>query len=60
MINLSDATPFAEGGNRKCYVHPNNPNRCLKVIHPGMLEKIKKNKSWYQDLFFLIFSSIPG
>ena len=40
MINLSDATPFAEGGNRKCYVHPNNPDRCLKVIHSGLLEKI--------------------
>ena len=50
MINLSDATPFAEGGNRKCYVHPNNPDRCLKVIHSGLLEKIIKNKPWYKKL----------
>ena len=48
MINLSDAAPFAEGGNRKCYVHPNNPNRCLKVVHPGLLQEIKKNKPWYK------------
>ena len=48
MINLDDITPFAEGGNRMCFVHPNNPNRCLKVVHPGLLEKIKKNKSWYK------------
>ena len=40
MIVLSNSTPFAEGGNRKCYVHPNNPDRCLKVVHPGLLEKI--------------------
>ena len=42
MIILSDASPFAEGGNRKCFVHPDNPNRCLKVVHPGLLEKSKK------------------
>ena len=48
MINLNGITPFAEGGNRMCYVHPDNPNRCLKVIHPGLLEKIKENKSWYK------------
>ena len=50
MINLSDATPFAEGGNRKCYVHPNNPDRCLKVVHQGLVEKIKKSKPWYKKL----------
>ena len=48
MIILSDASPFAEGGNRKCFVHPDNPNRCLKVVHTGLLEKIKKNKPWYK------------
>ena len=50
MIDLSNATPFAEGGNRKCFVHPNNKDRCLKVVHPGLVEKIKKNKPWYKKL----------
>ncbi len=50
MIELSNATPFAEGGNRKCFVHPNNKDRCLKVIHPGIVEKIKKSKPWYKKL----------
>ena len=50
MINLDGMTPFAKGGNRLCFVHPNNPNRCLKVVHPGLLNKIKKNKSWYKRL----------
>ena len=50
MINLDDITPFAEGGNRMCFVHPNNPNRCLKVIHPGLLQTIIKNKPWYKKL----------
>ena len=50
MIDLLNATPFAEGGNRKCFVHPNNKDRCLKVIHPGIVEKIKKSKPWYKKL----------
>ena len=50
MIDLLNATPFAEGGNRKCYVHPNNKDRCLKVVHFGLIEKIKKNKPWYKKL----------
>ena len=31
MINLDGVQPFAEGGNRRCYVHPENSYRCLKV-----------------------------
>ena len=50
MIDLNGLTPFAEGGNRRCFVHPNNPNRCLKVIHSGLLETIIKNKPWYKKL----------
>ena len=50
MIDLNGVTPFAEGGNRRCFVHPNNPNRCLKVIHPGLLQTIIKNKPWYKKL----------
>ena len=48
MIDLSGSTPFAEGGNRKCFIHPARSDRCLKVIHPGLLEKIIKNKPWYK------------
>ena len=50
MINLDDITPFAEGGNRMCFVHPDNPSRCLKVVHPGLLEKLKKISLGIKDL----------
>ena len=50
MIDLSGSTPFAEGGNRKCFIHPAQSDRCLKVVHPGLLEKIIKNKPWYKKL----------
>ena len=48
MIDLSGSTPFAEGGNRKCFIHPIQSDRCLKVVHPGLLEKIIKSKPWYK------------
>ena len=48
MIDLSGSTPFAEGGNRKCFIHPAQSDRCLKVVHPGLLEEIIKNKPWYK------------
>jgi len=50
MINLDGQLHFAEGGNRMCFVHPDNPNRCLKITRPGILSKIKKNKPWYKQL----------
>tara|TARA_B100001250_G_scaffold62564_1_gene48949 strand:+ start:74 stop:709 length:636 start_codon:yes stop_codon:yes gene_type:complete len=50
MIDLNGVTPFAEGGNRKCFIHPDKPDRCLKVVHPGLLENVIKNKPWYKRL----------
>ena len=50
MINLDGIQSFAEGGNRKCYINPTNPKRCLKVIHENLLENLKKNSVWYKRL----------
>jgi len=38
VIDLSDQKPFASGYNRHCYLHPDNPGRCLKVIRPENIE----------------------
>ena len=35
MIKISTPTPFSSGGNRDCFVHPENPHRCLKVLREG-------------------------
>ena len=48
MIDLNGVKPFAEGGNRKCFINPQNPNQCLKVLHPGLLEKLNKDRPWYK------------
>ena len=50
MINLNGVQSFAEGGNRKCYINPKNPKRCLKVLHEDLLENLQKNSAWYKRL----------
>ena len=48
MINLNEEASFAEGGNRKCYISPQDPDRCLKVLHKGLQEELKKRVPWYK------------
>ena len=48
MINLDGVSSFAKGGNRRCYVSPINPKRCLKVLHENLLDKLKQNSAWYK------------
>jgi hypothetical protein len=50
MINLDGVSTFAKGGNRRCYVSPINPKRCLKVLHKNLLDKLKENSAWYKRL----------
>ena len=48
MINLTNAIPFAEGGNRKCFVHPEDKNKCVKVINAESFDKRINNLPWYK------------
>ena len=50
MINLEGVKPFAEGGNRFCYVHPDNKNLCLKISKPEVVKKMRSNAPWYKKL----------
>ena len=50
MINLEGVRPFAEGGNRFCYVHPDNKNLCLKISKPEVVKKMRSNAPWYKKL----------
>ena len=50
MINLEGVRPFAEGGNRVCYVHPDNKNLCLKISKPEVIKKMRSNAPWYKKL----------
>ena len=50
MINLHGVKPFAEGGNRFCYIHPNNRNLCLKVSKLEVVKNIRLKAPWYKKL----------
>lgn len=50
MIDLSNSRPFASGGNRHCYQHPDFPNRCVKVMLPGRVAELRQRAPWYKAL----------
>ena len=50
MINLDGLQTFALGGNRRCFIHPNNNYRCLKVSLEEQSKKVKQNAPWYKKL----------
>lgn len=52
MIALKDQRPFAQGGNRLCFVDPTNPARCIKVRRPEFsLEDMRRKKGFPHTLF---------
>ena len=50
MISLEEVKPFAEGGNRVCYIHPDNKSLCLKISKPEVAKKMRLNAPWYKKL----------
>ena len=50
MISLEEVKQFAEGGNRVCYIHPNNKSMCLKISKPEVVKKMRSNAPWYKKL----------
>ena len=50
MISLEGVKPFAEGGNRVCYIHPDNKNLCLKISKSEVVKKMRSNEPWYKKL----------
>lgn len=50
MIDLSRQKPFASGGNRLCYRHPERPDLCVKVMRSGRVDELRNRASWYKRL----------
>ena len=50
MINLEEVTPFAEGGNRVCYMHPDDKGLCLKISKTEVIKTMRKKAPWYKKL----------
>ncbi len=49
-LSLKDVTPFAEGGNRFCFVHPEDSNLCVKVTKPGSVAAMRAKRSFIRNL----------
>lgn len=51
MISLAGDQPFARGGNRLCFVHPQFPDRVVKVRRPKWtLEDLRRKKGFPRNL----------
>lgn len=51
MIKLASTKPFAQGGNRLCYVHPDDKSKVVKVRRPDFtLEDLRKKKGFPKSL----------
>lgn len=64
MIPLSEQTPLGAGRHRKCYTHPDNARRCIKVIYNrdhGGDKEIQRELSYYAHLsrYLTDWSAIP-
>lgn len=50
-LALTQMQPFAMGGNRLCFVHPEHPNRCIKVRRPDFsLQQLRRSKGFPKSL----------
>lgn len=51
MIELKNEQPFAKGGNRLCFIHPNDPSLCIKVRRPDFtLKDLRRKKGFPRNL----------
>jgi hypothetical protein len=51
---LSTLRPFAQGGHRLCFVHPNDGHRCIKVRRPDFtLADLRRKKGFPKNLLAL-------
>ncbi len=51
MIQLTHTEPFAIGGRRECYVHPDDAGLCVKVHREEFLpSKLRQDAPWWRSL----------
>lgn len=49
-LDLTNVQPFAEGGNRLCFIHPENNTLCVKTVKPGSIKALRKKRSFLKNL----------
>lgn len=50
-LDLTDDLLMASGDNRRCYYHPDDESKCIKVLHSHVAEKVNlREKAYYEVL----------
>lgn len=52
-MKLSATQPIGTGRHRMCFVHPNNPAQCIKILfnkESGGEKEVKRELAYYQHL----------
>ncbi len=50
MIELKPEAMIGKGLHRECYIHPENPNRCIKVVVLRGEEETRREQAYYKFL----------
>lgn len=50
MIELDPGTLVGKGLHRECYVHPNNPEQCVKIVVAGTSNENHREAKYYRLL----------
>ncbi|WP_249439788.1 YrbL family protein, partial [Escherichia coli] len=53
MIRLSEQSPLGTGRHRKCYAHPEDAQRCIKIVYhrgDGGDKEIRRELKYYAHL----------
>lgn len=50
MVELQPSLLIARGWHRECYRHPENPNRCIKIVVNGDDVETRREQAYYRFL----------
>ena len=49
MLKLSGSFPFAKGSKRACYLHPTDPNYCVKILRQdAQPRRLREKEPWFR------------
>lgn len=50
MINIQPSDLIGTGVHRKCYIHPENANKCIKIVFRGGATETNREQKYYRYL----------
>ena len=50
MIKLEESSLIGSGRHRKCYVHPDDDSKCVKIVAVGDMKETRRETDYYLEL----------